>query len=793
MSAAIYLPPFLGAFVAAASLISPLYGQLGTISTVPAEQILATTSDYVIWQEDGATKVPVSAPGLFQPGRNGNPLRLAAARHEFEPIQIVITGRSRRPLRYGGIRFADLRRAGGSEIISAGNFRVHLVGYIRDKTPGLAFPDVLFPDKTWNTVADGENYNLWVVLYVPKSARAGEYSGSVSVAIDGRTHTFPVLVHVWDFTLHDQTHVWTQLWGVKWFDVVRQYDLDPWSDAYEELYRNTADMYTRYRFSPDGPTPVPFALFGNPPQWEQTGGIHGRFARFDGVENKITVPLYRGLNLDDAFTLMAWLRPVPSAEKRQDIVASMTFGGYRLSVGHGVVEMTCGTVTESATVRYPYPADGRWHHVAASFDAGKLALYLDGDPVADAAANFKRIGDQWTDIGVGRGYRGDLDDLKIYSHALEAKLIKRAMGTGTLAGGTSPIIAYDFEADPAAMTPINMYSTASIAYFNKWCRFWKDRGLFVGSFPLPGGTEENVLRRFVAVYYPVIRELGLDGRTHVRLPADEATDGPDVERNISYAKMFRAIAPGLKLHQTFGGLQSEAPAGGRPLSPLEVVKQYEGSLDMWDFRPDVVLNDPPLSQFFANRVQRGEDLVWYVNPISQVNNYGNVFRVFCWLMQHHNVTALSHWGTTLWFRPLKVTQRESTIWRERRGFGITSGVGAGNGSWFWPGEKEILPSIRAETLRDGIEDKEYCWLLKQLLGEMEKAGDKGRYAALIGQTKQALTVDPEVLAMLYRDRRASIRYPTTDDTKAIYRQRAKVAEQIEKVQRALGTQSSPRR
>jgi hypothetical protein len=71
-------------------------------------------------------------------------------------------------------------------------------------------------------------------------------------------------------------------------------------------------------------------------------------------------------------------------------------------------------------------SDGRWHHVAATFDGSRVCLYVDGslDMAADAAGTLRQ-NDFSVMIGANaekpdRGWNGLIDEVRIYSYGLSS-------------------------------------------------------------------------------------------------------------------------------------------------------------------------------------------------------------------------------------------------------------------------------------------------------------------------------------------------------------------------------------
>jgi hypothetical protein len=113
----------------------------------------------------------------------------------------------------------------------------------------------------------------------------------------------------------------------------------------------------------------------------------GKFARalaFEGVADDVVVHEARGLQLDTAFTLEAWVRPRPTAvpwpaviEKAGDeyFLYAGVEGSPLVASGGG----TFGGANEGADAPRPL-AVGKWTHLATTYDGSVISLYVDGEP-----------------------------------------------------------------------------------------------------------------------------------------------------------------------------------------------------------------------------------------------------------------------------------------------------------------------------------------------------------------------------------------------------------------------------
>jgi hypothetical protein len=94
----------------------------------------------------------------------------------------------------------------------------------------------------------------------------------------------------------------------------------------------------------------------------------------------------------------------------------------------------------------------------------------------------------------------------------------------------------------------------------------------------------------------------------------------------------------------------------------------------------------------------------------------------------------------------------------------------GDGQLLYPGpNRQPLSSIRLENFRDGCEDYEYFWLLRDALAQLKQA-DPAKHQALIAEMDHVLAVDDAVVKDLTH---------FTQDPRVLRQARARIAELIE--------------
>ncbi|MDP6633716.1 MAG: HEAT repeat domain-containing protein [Phycisphaerae bacterium] len=181
-----------------------------------------------------------------------------------------------------------------------------------------------------------------------------------------------------------------------------------------------------------------------------TGDRHGTLRSalaFNKDGGRVIIPDSDQLDTDAAFTLSAWVARTHDGTETGQIVSKWqdtTRGGdYVLSMTNaGQVCLTVGNKVIHSQQDHIYSNSrvpkGRWAHVAAVFDRGEMKLYIDGMFDAGKKSTKIRYVDwkeyQHDDISIGAmwdgkfGFRGVIDEIRIYGRALNASEIHSLFG-----------------------------------------------------------------------------------------------------------------------------------------------------------------------------------------------------------------------------------------------------------------------------------------------------------------------------------------------------------------------------
>ena len=196
------------------------------------------------------------------------------------------------------------------------------------------------------------------------------------------------------------------------------------------------------------------------------------------------------------------------------------------------------------------------------------------------------------------------------------------------------------------------------------------------------------------------------------------------------------------------------------------------------------------------RQAAGDQVWWYVccgprapHPNNFIDHPAINHRIRFWMMEKYGVTGSLYWATTYWYGKGNVLRNP---WTSAMSVSPDGGTwGNGDGMLLYPAcrapsEKAVVagpvPSIRIEMLREGLEDREYFWLLKESVKKLEEAAPNAA-GDIRKQCDDALALAKQALAA--PDRLATSLTEYTKDPADLYRERDALAGAIEAVQAAL--------
>jgi len=173
-------------------------------------------------------------------------------------------------------------------------------------------------------------------------------------------------------------------------------------------------------------------IAGNP-AW--VGGPAGYALKFDG-DDYVNLGNDSSLNMTAQITVAAWIK-VDTFDREWQAIITKGDGSWRLQRNgtQGSIEFACtGAFVPNTLVGSLFGTvsvnDGRWHHVAGTYNGSRICLYVDGKlDVSSEAAGFIEVNDYNVFIGANaekpnRNFEGSIDEVRIYSYALSAKEVE---------------------------------------------------------------------------------------------------------------------------------------------------------------------------------------------------------------------------------------------------------------------------------------------------------------------------------------------------------------------------------
>ncbi|HOX57362.1 MAG TPA: DUF4091 domain-containing protein [Candidatus Paceibacterota bacterium] len=233
-------------------LAPPLAGAEGNgvLNDIRGGHWLAQTEDLGVWWCESGWKVGRERALPARPPGKVEPVRVSAARGEFEPVQVVL-----RPEKDGELVSAVVsplrKRWGGAAPITV---RLDEVAYVRvthptDKTcvPGW-YPDPLPPLRLPLALSAGSNQPLWLTFHVSRDARPGDYRGHLRLETSLGEVKVPLQVQVYDFVLPKETHLKSAL-GLSSYRISQYHGAKQQEDK-EAVYAKYLRNFAEHRISP---------------------------------------------------------------------------------------------------------------------------------------------------------------------------------------------------------------------------------------------------------------------------------------------------------------------------------------------------------------------------------------------------------------------------------------------------------------------------------------------------------------------------------------------------------------
>ncbi|NMB75312.1 MAG: DUF4091 domain-containing protein [Myxococcales bacterium] len=647
---------------------------------------------------------------LLPEAADGAALRLELAAGETEAVQLVLWPERDNAL--SALSISPLSCSGGGAVapehwsarevayleVTQPSDHASYLGWLPDPLPTLT-PPLNLPA--------GRAAPLWLSLALPPSAPAGTCAGTLSLEFaDDTRFSIPVEVRVFGFDVPREHHLQTA-YGLWLYDLDRYHHLNGDPALRRQVFRLYLEALAAHRISVYDP-------MGD-------DGIGISFAAINwplsGVVADPEDPGNRVLRVEDDRT---------DANVSADGEAFIPVGpgtGYQLSwrartdtSRNYLVAATQHRADRSwisgRNLDFVRGGDGTWLPANALIDGGSL----------DPQAAFLRIhlyACPWTSAGelVGTAW---FDDVRLVASGSDQNLVPN--GDFEIRAEDSPVEADFSAADPALEYALD---TLGMDAFRLYLPYFAGGDWTGHTLPtllgLAWGTPE-----YEALYTRVIQAM----TSHL------ASRGW-LEK--AYAYWYDEPQPAdYELVRQGMDLIRRAEPRLRRLLTEQFEPELAGAVDIWS----------PLLDYFSTNWSRarqslGEEVWWYVctwppapYPGNFIDHEGLEHRIRYWMAWQYGVQGDLYWAVNYWtcdgaFPPGTLQDP----WADPMAYNFYQGQvgtwGNGDGRLLYPprdfadGRTRLegpVPSLRLELIRDGIEDFEYFWLLRDVAGRVEARG-----------------------------------------------------------------------
>lgn len=164
-------------------------------------------------------------------------------------------------------------------------------------------------------------------------------------------------------------------------------------------------------------------------------GKYGKAYSFDGIDDYIRIPL---VLTNNEFSVSAWIYHNEYTQEGDAIIGNSSWNTWftngfviRFWKSNTTLRFTFGNSTSGGLITTNVPMRA-WTHVAATYDGKTYKAYVNGNLITSQDISYSiptntiRIGSDFTNSG-SVNFNGSIDDVQIYSKALEIEDIKRIM------------------------------------------------------------------------------------------------------------------------------------------------------------------------------------------------------------------------------------------------------------------------------------------------------------------------------------------------------------------------------
>jgi hypothetical protein len=737
-----------------------------------------------VWWSDATRKIsrerplPIASPQAGSTPEAGAGVVISAAKNEYEPFQVV----ARPAQNVRGLRVsAGALKSGGGAIIGNDNIEICEVAYVPVSQPtdalGVAgdWPDPLPPHRAPIDLQANQNQPFWITVRVPKNARAGIYRGTIQMSAVNWKREIPVQLTVRDFALTDETHVQSGF-GLSAARVARYHNVSQPEDVARVMEKYYAN-FAAHRIAPYDPMQgaaiqVDWGL-GGATNWSggvQVGSTPDGFQPFAGESSFKVEDAKTNLSIAADFTKNI---PVVVGQKYAFKFAVKTaLAGQEFVVTLNTYDAG-GKWISGNNLDWRQTGSGEWQEV--SLDAGaRLSKSPKAAQVASVRVSLRPV--TWSESGDKTGVAW-FDDVQLLNDKNENLISGGDFESATVSPAQ---VKLDFSAfDKAAKQAFETFHFSAF----RLPLLGLGTGTFHSRKPGQIGAYQEGSPQYEVLLGSYLRQIQNHLEQKGRL--DKAYvywfDEPD-------EKDYDFVRAGMER------IKKYAPKIRRLLTEQPEPALF-GAVNLWC----------PVTSHFdektaRERMQAGDDFWWYICTVPKTPFAGDFIdhpavepRVWLWQTWQQKVSGILMWETVYWTSNAAYPDELQNPWRDPMswvsGYDTAEGVrrpwGNGDGRFLYPPNRHPnenktpsfdapINSIRWELLREGIEDYEYLWTLRETIARAKPLAKTAAQKTLIAHAEKLLTVPDGISRTLTQ---------FTNSPAPILKQRNEIAKAIEAIQK----------
>ncbi len=677
-----------------------------------------------VWWAEGVYKVMRDAP---LPKKENGVIRLWSAKNENESFIVVMNPKRR--MENFRISITGLKDIQDNRI-SNDHFTIRKVEYVKVTRPTDSYgfpgwwPDPLPVYETPETLYPSENQPFWITLKVPSGTPAGNYSGEVVLSSGDWSLAMPVKLEVWDFTLPDSPSIRSGF-GMNMANI-KEYENINDPEGERRAFEYYMESFRDYKISPYNPF-----LFS--PIKETINGVAWKGGFFDSKEKHSGSYSYK--LVDNS--------PTANTDgSTKELIPVINHQAYRLSWFSKslkdkqafVIGIECYNAEKKMIV-----FENRFEVFSGSENWKADTLNLGSFDDEIRFVKIRLFPSNRTKSGEDKGTVW-FDDISLMN----------------LQSGQNEFTAGNFEinlSDIDIRLDFSDFNQAGKRYFDEYgfnafsltlkglgggTYYSRENGVFEG---FEQGTEEynKLMERYLAQMQENLEKNGWLGKEYVYwFDEPGENDYPFVrETNALIKKYAPKITTFLTEHTTGQDISDVTDISctiWHRLDHEKIRKMNEKGVEHWSY-----LCCSPKSPWISEFIDH-----------DAVN-----LRMWLWASYQYQLKGILIWETTYWNSDAASPEGYlQNPWAEPMSFvtgygwplGKQTFWGNGDGRLFYPMNRDPqndtktysgkpVPSVRLETLRDGIEDYDYF----VMLGNAIKTAS-GAKAKMAGEAKSLLTI-----------------------------------------------------